>query len=157
MKIKYSDSRSGIYRITCLVNNLVYIGQTINFGQRLTGHRKMLRNGKHYNKRLQASFDKHGEKSFVAKPIAIIEDIRDRTLAEQNIVNLYKRRKYKMANKNAPVSTPMLGTKRPDAAKFFAKPEIRKLAKAAWLNWAMSDDGQKKLKDIGVRSMAQLS
>ncbi len=54
----------GIYCIECLSNGRRYIGKSVNVKARKSSHFSALRNGKHYNKKLQASFDKYGESSF---------------------------------------------------------------------------------------------
>lgn len=54
-----------IYKITNLVNNKVYIGQTIKtFKRRVGQHLSGLRKGTHRNPYLQQSFKKHGESAF---------------------------------------------------------------------------------------------
>ena len=41
--------QSGIYMILNKINNKVYIGQSVNVGDRLDGHLRELRKGKHIN------------------------------------------------------------------------------------------------------------
>ncbi len=54
-----------IYKITNVINGKMYIGSTKNFSTRKTMHLCKLRNNKHANAKLQASYNKHGEDSFV--------------------------------------------------------------------------------------------
>jgi group I intron endonuclease len=68
-------SKQGIYRIRNLVDNKVYIGSTINFANRKSVHFSCLRNGKHENPYLQASFNKHGEQSFLFEILEITEGL----------------------------------------------------------------------------------
>jgi len=56
--------KSGIYSITCKVNNKVYIGSSINIAKRWREHLSLLRSGKHPNQYLQHTFTKYGEESF---------------------------------------------------------------------------------------------
>lgn len=56
--------QSGIYKITCLLNDHFYIGQTQNFKERKKDHFKDLRKGNHSNRRLQNCFNKYGAESF---------------------------------------------------------------------------------------------
>lgn len=56
--------QSGIYMILNKINNKVYIGQSINVDNRLDGHLRELRKGKHINVHLQGAFDKYGESNF---------------------------------------------------------------------------------------------
>ena len=56
--------KSGIYSITCKVNNKVYIGSSINIAKRWREHLSLLRSDKHPNQYLQHTFTKYGEESF---------------------------------------------------------------------------------------------
>ena len=56
----------GIYKITCKVNNKIYIGSTeVCFKQRFKKHKQRLRNNYHENDYLQKSWNKYGEDNFV--------------------------------------------------------------------------------------------
>lgn len=55
---------SGIYRITCIVNNKIYIGSAVNLYQRWNRHMSELRRGKHKNNHLQNAWNKYGEENF---------------------------------------------------------------------------------------------
>ena len=54
----------GIYKITNLIDDKMYIGQTVNYLKRKNTHLAYLRNGKHHNEHLQRAFNKYGEISF---------------------------------------------------------------------------------------------
>lgn len=56
--------QSGVYSITNTANGKVYIGSAVSIRGRLLYHRSYLRRGKHDNKHLQRSWDRHGEASF---------------------------------------------------------------------------------------------
>lgn len=56
---------SGVYTITNMKNNKVYVGYSKNTERRLKEHKYALRNGTHHNLLLQRSFDKYGEDAFV--------------------------------------------------------------------------------------------
>lgn len=53
-----------IYSITNLVNQKIYIGQTVNPTNRFAYHKNYLRNNKHDNPHLQNAWNKYGEQSF---------------------------------------------------------------------------------------------
>lgn len=72
-----------IYKITNIVNNKVYIGQTKNKNERKHQHFCELRNNKHANKHFQNSFNKYGEDNFIYE---IIEQC--------NISNVDNRERY---------------------------------------------------------------
>ena len=57
--------KEGIYKITCIKNNRIYIGRSINIDERLKKHKYSLRSGKHINKKLQADFNEYGEEAFI--------------------------------------------------------------------------------------------
>ena len=56
--------KSGIYLITNLTNNKHYIGSAINLSIRQRTHFNNLKQNKHCNKHLQASYNKHGIDNF---------------------------------------------------------------------------------------------
>lgn len=62
MELKYygHSKKSGVYRITNKVNGKIYIGSAKCFQVRASQHKTLLKNNKHQNKHLQASFNKHG-------------------------------------------------------------------------------------------------
>ena len=55
----------GIYIIKNMVNNKVYIGQSVNIDKRWYDHINALDNHSHYNYHLQAAWDKYGKDAFV--------------------------------------------------------------------------------------------
>lgn len=54
----------GIYIIENILNNKVYIGQSVDIYHRWTQHKADLRNGHHHNEHLQRAWDKYGEEAF---------------------------------------------------------------------------------------------
>lgn len=56
---------SGIYAIRNIRSGRVYVGSAVNIRRRFNQHRHMLRRGNHHSRRLQGSWDKHGEDCFV--------------------------------------------------------------------------------------------
>ena len=66
--------KSGIYKITCLVNSKIYIGSTTDLNFRWKqGHLRQLKIGIHYNSHLQNSFDKYIEENFKFEVIEYCE------------------------------------------------------------------------------------
>ncbi len=57
--------KTGIYKITCLINNKSYIGSSININKRWNSHRSELNNNIHKNKKLQNAWNKHGKQNFI--------------------------------------------------------------------------------------------
>lgn len=62
----------GIYRISCICNNKVYIGSSVDIDQRWRDHKTALRNNRHYNKYLQRAWSKYGESNF---EFSIVEEL----------------------------------------------------------------------------------
>lgn len=72
----------GIYKISCLKNNKIYIGSTIQtIRRRLRRHINNLNKNKHHNQHLQNAWNLYGGESFEFEVVEIIENIdliRDR-------------------------------------------------------------------------------
>jgi hypothetical protein len=58
------EKKTGIYKITNIVNNKVYIGSAVNISYRFKTHKRLLKNKKHFNNHLQSSYNKYGKKNF---------------------------------------------------------------------------------------------
>ena len=54
----------GIYKITCTINNRIYIGSSMNIQQRWTTHKRELNNNEHDNMFLQRDWNRYGEENF---------------------------------------------------------------------------------------------
>lgn len=67
----------GRYRIKCLENNRIYIGQGIDLKRRLWDHRRELRKGVHNNDIIQNAYNKYGEDSFSINILEIVDNIDD--------------------------------------------------------------------------------
>ena len=85
--------RSGIYKCTCLANELEYIGQSNDLLRRKGQHESMLKNNRHYNKHLQHAYNEYGAENFVW---SVIEYCPERELdeAEQYYINKYDTHRY---------------------------------------------------------------
>lgn len=80
--------RPGIYAIQNTLNGKIYIGQTGNLFLRLKEHRSKLKNGKHKNRPLQASYNKYSESNFT---LVVIEFCAFDLLCERELlyINLF--------------------------------------------------------------------
>lgn len=58
------EDYSGIYIISNVINNKVYIGQSRDLSSRIRSHKKDLRGKYHRNRYLQSSWNKYGEENF---------------------------------------------------------------------------------------------
>lgn len=64
-KLNKNCKKSGIYCILNLINQKKYIGSSKNIHSRISNHKMMLNNNKHYNKYLQNSWNKYSSKNFI--------------------------------------------------------------------------------------------
>jgi hypothetical protein len=80
---------TGIYKITNLVTNKVYIGSAINIDSRIKAHISKLKGNLHINKHLQSSYNKYGENNF---KFELIREVSNNILrrAEQFYINKYQ-------------------------------------------------------------------
>jgi group I intron endonuclease len=58
-------NNSGVYKITCVINNKIYIGSSKNISKRWKVHVNQLDSNNHINEFLQNSWNKYGECNFV--------------------------------------------------------------------------------------------
>lgn len=70
----------GIYKITNLIDNKVYIGQSKNLKSRLGGHKSCLKHNHHSNIYLQRAYNKYGAENF---KFEIIEECEEDKLTER--------------------------------------------------------------------------
>lgn len=57
--------KTGIYKITNLANNKLYIGQSRDLKARIAKHKYLLKNSLHFNHHLQSAYNKYGMNSFI--------------------------------------------------------------------------------------------
>lgn len=75
---------SGIYSITNIINNKVYIGSAIDFEKRWKRHLKDLSENKHCNIHLQRAYLKYGESNFQFNIVEKCEYQKDIILEKEN-------------------------------------------------------------------------
>lgn len=80
---------AGIYKITCIKNGKFYIGSSVNLKNRLDIHKRELEKGRHYNNKLQNSYNKYGKDNFIFEIIDIFDsaDITFLRQIEQNYLD----------------------------------------------------------------------
>lgn len=76
----------GIYKISCLYENKVYIGSSVDIDRRWTEHRNKLNKGRHPNKQLQEDWDCYGDDSFI---FTLLEETADLVKTEQLYIDTY--------------------------------------------------------------------
>lgn len=83
-----ANARAGIYKISNLVTNKVYIGSSVDMTKRMKQHFTKLRNGAHSSIKLQNSFNKYGEASFKFEPLLMCANY-DLLLYEQRAIDVF--------------------------------------------------------------------
>ena len=84
--------KAGVYKITCLKNNKVYVGGSTHVKQRWYGHKSALKHNRHNNPILQGDWNEFGEGSFVFEMIEEMPAdtpksiVRERELQEISIL-----------------------------------------------------------------------
>lgn len=95
---------TGIYKITNLSNNRIYIGESFDIERRWEQHKKDLVYGKHINKALQKDFNIYGRKYF---KFEVLQEHKSNNslltqahliMLEDSWIKLYKDRGYEMYN-----------------------------------------------------------
>lgn len=81
---------SGVYTITCTVNDRRYVGSSADVRRRWRFHRSMLNNRKHPIALLQADWDEHGDAAFEFRVVAKVRDPQIRLAAEQATLDAYE-------------------------------------------------------------------
>lgn len=84
------EKKVGVYQIRNIVTGKIYIGSSIDIDTRWAEHKRDLRVGEHRNKRLQNSYNKHGEANFVYEVLELT-----------NKDNIYNREQYWIDTTNA--------------------------------------------------------
>ncbi len=82
--------KSGIYMIRNAISGKVYIGSAMNLERRQREHFNMLRRGAHHSRRLQNSFDKHGERAFSFAVLARCTEPESLTRVEQRFIDFHR-------------------------------------------------------------------
>ena len=78
----------GIYKITNLQNNKIYIGKSTAVNYRWKKHLWFLKRNKHVNRHLQSAFNKYGENKFIFEIIeeCSLEDLNSREIYWINLL-----------------------------------------------------------------------
>jgi group I intron endonuclease len=79
-ELKGKSMKSGIYKISNIINNHCYIGSAVDINGRWRTHKSNLKNGIHHSIYLQRAWDKYGEYNF---EFSILEKCEDNKLIER--------------------------------------------------------------------------
>jgi group I intron endonuclease len=135
----------GIYKIINVINNKFYIGSAVNFSRRKARHFSELRHNKHNNRWLQASWNKHGEQSFV---FAIVEEVQDKALlleAENRWLKEHVGKDY-CYNIGVDATAPMLGMSGEASPTWGRKRTEKELMAQSWAGKKHSEQSKQKIR-----------
>jgi DNA-binding transcriptional regulator YhcF (GntR family) len=82
------DERAGVYAIRCVPTGQVYVGSSKDVSWRKVVHWARLRNGTHYNLRLQEAWTRHGEEAFVFEVLELLDDPDTARLREAEALHI---------------------------------------------------------------------
>ncbi len=83
----------GVYLITCLPTDQVYVGGSVNIEARFSGHKSALRLNTHGNKTFLKLFSEHGEDAFIFKIVEECQpDRNELEKCEQKWIDAYQDR-----------------------------------------------------------------
>jgi group I intron endonuclease len=99
---------SGVYSITNLQTNQIYIGRSIDLKKRISKHKRMLRHNRHTNKHLQNSWNKYGEDMFIFNTILLAEPDKLKELEQKYLDSLDYDKDFNISKDS---SAPMYGRK----------------------------------------------
>jgi len=79
---------AGVYRIFNIITEKLYVGSSNKVKTRIIQHKSDLRNNKHSNKFLQASWNLHGETAFIFETLELVNDVDNLIEHEQYWLDL---------------------------------------------------------------------
>lgn len=95
---------TGVYKILNTTTDKYYVGSSNDIGFRLSYHKTLLRNRKHFNKHLQNSWNKYGEDcfNFRVEYLITIKNPTDKQILqlEQKYLDIAKNEKYRCYNQS---------------------------------------------------------
>lgn len=95
----FEFSKAGVYCISCLKNNKIYIGESGSLLERAARHFTVLKNGYHESSSLQKDFDLYGSYFFKFEILYFEDDVKIRRKLEQKLINEYLSNQcYNLAN-----------------------------------------------------------
>lgn len=83
--------KAGIYKITNMINNYVYIGQTRDFKRRWLQHIKTLKTNCNSNRLLQEDYNKYGVNKFRFEVLEYCDNSKLRLIKEQEYIEYYRK------------------------------------------------------------------
>lgn len=101
-----NNMKSGVYKITNIVNGKFYIGSSFDIKSRTKGHLNDLRADRHCNNHLQRSFNKHGEDRFIFETLVYCP-VEELLILEQYLMDFYQPQYNIQKTAGSPLGTKM--------------------------------------------------
>ena len=114
----------GIYEIRNIINNVIYIGSSINVEKRMCMHRSLLNRGKHHSIKLQRAWNKYNSESFL---FTLLKEVEEKKLKneEQDILDKVLTNRKLYYNISVDATAPSRGQKITDIVKAKTSATIR--------------------------------
>jgi len=112
-----NEGQSGIYAITNIINNKIYLGSTNDFVRRWKEHKAALQQSKHPNPHLQSSWNKYGEDAFEFDILEYSDNLGGLAKDEQFWMDKYREEGKELYNIALATDNPMRGRNHTEAAK----------------------------------------
>lgn len=150
--------KPGIYRIINLITNKYYIGSASHPTKRQGNHFEQLRTNKHFNKRLQNAFNKHGEENFIWELLENCEKeellIREQyylntLLFAQEFINKQNKKFYELGYNINPIAGSPKGLKRSEETK--AKIRANRLKQGKLPLRGFTDEARQMYKNMFIK------
>lgn len=129
--------KGGVYKISNIINNKIYIGSAVDFERRKKQHFRQLFNNEHFNYHLQRAFNKYGVDNFIFEIIEECEEDQC-VIKEQFYIDKLNATNPEFGYNISPTAGSVLGVKRSDETK-------RKLSQS---HIGLKDSEQTRLKKI---------
>lgn len=145
---EYTDSelrgKGGIYQIRNVVNGKLYVGSSVDLISRRSNHFRQLRKNIHHNIKLQYSYNKHGEQSFVFEVVEFVDKPEDLISCEQYWID--KLEAVKRGYNICPTAGSTLGFY-PSEESRRKMSESRSGEKSYWYGKHLSEETKRKLSE----------
>jgi len=108
------EKKSGVYKITNVITDKIYVGSTLDFDGRWWDHKKRLKKGNHHSIKLQRSYNIYGENNIIFEILEVC-DKGVLLIREQYYMDLYD--SYKNGYNCRPKAENHLGAKRSEESR----------------------------------------
>lgn len=154
---KYSKEdlkKSGIYKISNIINKKIYIGSAVIFRKRIAVHKSDFKKQKH-NERFQNFVNKYGIKTLVFEILEYVDNLDNLLIREQYFIDFYQSSKSKFGFNICPTAGSVLGVKMPDSHKKASKQ--RMLGNTIMKGFIHSEETKQLISENSIKFWAENS